>query len=241
MGVITNCCTSKSVIQSSSISVYSLSGIESTNNNDLFKDDIPSITDLNHAYTFITSKDYYPLLCKKIPKHIISKKICSKLNNKDIMTLINNLFEWIRKEEFDNCDDIAHKSIHSIRENTKISLNYILKELKDNQFNNDKTNIFLLQSLTHMSLIVQCILYLVNNNNNDVNVYNCNVWGNKSIIGEAKINAFQAAYFLLLFKNNKNGNNIDTNNENKITNEKKDEIKDFYKVSVNFAYDIINS
>ena len=127
MGVITNCCTSKSVIQSSCISVYSLSGIESTNNNDLFKDDIPSITDLNHAYKFITSKDYYPLLCKKIPKHIISKKICSKLNNKDIMTLINNLFEWIRKEEFDNCDDIANKSINSIRENTKISLNYILK------------------------------------------------------------------------------------------------------------------
>jgi hypothetical protein len=238
MGVIVSCCTGNSEIQNSSISVYTLSGIEPINNNDLYKDEIPNITDLNQAYTFITSKDYYPLLCKKIPKHIISKKICLKLNNTDIMTLINNLFEWIRKEEFYDCDDTAKKNINFIKENTKMSLNYILKELKDNKFNNDKINIFMLQSLTHMSIIVQCILFLVNNKNKESNIYNSCIWDNKNIIHEAKINAFQAAYFLLLTKNK---NNKDTNLENKITNEKKEEIKDYYKVSLNFAYDLINS
>ena len=238
MGVIVSCCTGNSEIQNSSISVYTLSGIEPINNNDLYKDEIPNITDLNQAYTFITSKDYYPLLCKKIPKHIISKKICLKLNNTDIMTLINNLFEWIRKEEFYDCDDTTKKNINFIKENTKMSLNYILKELKDNKFNNDKINIFMLQSLTHMSIIVQCILFLVNNKNKESNIYNSCIWDNKNIINEAKINAFQAAYFLLLTKNK---NNKDTNLENKITNEKKEEIKDYYKVSLNFAYDLINS
>jgi hypothetical protein len=238
MGVIVSCCTGNSEIQNSSISVYTLSGIEPINNNDLYKDEIPNITDLNQAYTFITSKDYYPLLCKKIPKHIISKKICLKLNNTDIMTLINNLFEWIRKEEFYDCDDTTKKNINFIKENTKMSLNYILKELKDNKFNNDKINIFMLQSLTHMSIIVQCILFLVNNKNKESNIYNSCIWDNKNIIHEAKINAFQAAYFLLLTKNK---NNKDTNLENKITNEKKEEIKDYYKVSLNFAYDLINS
>ena len=138
MGVITNCCTSKSIIQSSSISVYSLSGIDSTQNNDIYKDIIPPISDLDQACKFITSKEYYPLLQKKIPKHIISKKICLKLNNKDIMKLINNLYQWILHEEFEKCDESTKKNITLIKDNTKTSLNYVLKELTNTQLDNQK-------------------------------------------------------------------------------------------------------
>ena len=248
MGVIGNCCSNKTVILSSSISIYSLSEIESTKNNNSNIEQIPNVTDLNQAYSFIISKEYYPLLRKKIKKHLITKKLCQKLNNTDILKLINNLFEWIKKAEFENCDESTKKNINIIKENTKVSLNYILDKLKNNQLNNEKINIFMLQSLTHISIIVQCILYLVYTKSSDINQFSFCIWENKNIIGEAKLNAFQAAYFLLLVKkmydkiNKNNGaNNNDINNENKITKEKNKEINDFYKLSINFSYDLINS
>ena len=235
MGVITNCCTSQSTIQSS-ISIYSLS------DDDIFKNienEIPTILDVNHAFKFITSKDYYSLLIKKIPKHIISKKICFKLTNNDIISLINNLFEWIKKEELES-DEIAKKSINLIKENAKISLNYILKEIKTIQFN-DKIEVSILQSLTCVSLITQCLLFLANKQNKEILEYKYNLWENKNIIEEAKKYGFQAAYFLLLVKKKYTNNINNGNDKNRITNEKKEEVSSYYKISLNYAFDIINS
>jgi hypothetical protein len=235
MGVITNCCTSQSTIQSS-ISIYSLS------DDDIFKNienEIPTISDVNHAFKFITSKDYYSLLIKKIPKHIISKKICYKLTNNDIISLINNLFEWIKKEELE-IDEIAKKSINLIKENAKISLNYILKEIKTIQYN-DKIEVSILQSLTCVSLITQCLLYLANKQNEEILEYKYNLWENKNIIEEAKKYGFQAAYFLLLVKKKYTNNINNGNDKNRITNEKKEEVSSYYKISLNYAFDIINS
>ena len=235
MGVITNCCTSQSTIQSS-ISIYSLS------DDDIFKNienEIPTILDVNHAFKFITSKDYYSLLIKKIPKHIISKRICFKLTNNDIISLINNLFEWIKKEELES-DEIAKKSINLIKENAKISLNYILKEIKTIQFN-EKIEVSILQSLTCVSLITQCLLYLANKQNEEILEYKYNLWENKNIIEEAKKYGFQAAYFLLLVKRKYTNNINNGNDKNRITNEKKEEVSSYYKISLNYAFDIINS
>ena len=235
MGVITNCCTSQSTIQSS-ISIYSLS------DDDIFKNienEIPTISDVNHAFKFITSKDYYSLLIKKIRKNIIYKKICFKLTNNDIISLINNLFEWIKKEELES-DEIAKKSINLIKENAKISLNYILKEIKTIQFN-DKIEVSILQSLTCVSLITQCLLYLANKQNEEILEYKYNLWENKNIIEEAKKYGFQAAYFLLLVKKKYTNNINNGNDKNRITNEKKEEVSSYYKISLNNAFDIINS
>ena len=235
MGVITNCCTSQSTIQSS-ISIYSLS------DDDIFKNienEIPTISDVNHAFKFITSKDYYSLLIKKIQKHIISKRICFKLTNNDIISLINNLFEWIKKEELES-DEIAKKSINLIKENAKISLNYILKEIKTIQFN-EKIEVSILQSLTCVSLITQCLLYLANKQNEEILEYKYNLWENKNIIEEAKKYGFQAAYFLLLVKKKYINNINNGNDKNRITNEKKEEVSSYYKISLNYAFDIINS
>lgn len=235
MGVITNCCTSQSTIQSS-ISIYSLS------DDDIFKNienEIPTISDVNHAFKFITSKDYYSLLIKKIQKHIISKRICFKLTNNDIISLINNLFEWIKKEELES-DEIAKKSINLIKENAKISLNYILKEIKTIQFN-EKIEVSILQSLTCVSLITQCLLYLANKQNEEILEYKYNLWENKNIIEEAKKYGFQAAYFLLLVKKKYTNNINNGNDKNRITNEKKEEVSSYYKISLNYAFDIINS
>ena len=235
MGVVTNCCTKQTIIQSASISVYSLSE-ENTIGNEL-----PTILDKEHAIKFITSKDYYSFLIKNIPKHIIAKKICLKLKNNDIITLINNLFEWIQKEEFENIDKNTHNSIILIKENSKISLNYILKELKTIQLN-DKIEIYIIQALSSISLIVQCILFLVNNKKDNMNEFKINVWGKKNIIDEAKKYGFQASYFLLLIKKKySNNSNNNLNYNNKITNERKDEVNLFYKISLDYANNIINS
>ena len=235
MGVVTNCCTKQTIIQSASISIYSLSEEDLFNYNEI---GIPTISDKDHAFKFITSNEYYPLLLKNIPKNIITKKICQKLNNADIFSLINNLFEWIKKEELVDCDKDIKNNIILIKNNAKISLNYILKELNNIQFN-EKIEIYIVEALTNISLIIQCLLFLFNK-------FNLNIWENKNIIEEAKKYGFQASYFLLLIKkkyiNNpiNNINNIQ-NDENKITNEKKGEVNLFYKVSLDFTSNIINA
>lgn len=239
MGVITNCCTRQSIIHGSSISIYSLTDEDFTKNNEQFQNDIIAISDVEHAFKFIISKDYYSLLLKKIPKHIISKNICAKLNNADIISLINKLFEWIRKEEFENIDENSKKYIDLIKENTKISLNYLLKEIKDIKYN-EKIEIYIMQGLTSISLIVQCLLYLANNKKQDIIEFKLNLWEGKNIVEEAKKYGFHVAYFLCLIKNKYNGKNNESN-ENKITNEKKEEIIFFYKTSLNFINELINS
>ena len=238
MGVVTNCCTKQTIIQSASISVYSLSEEDIIKNNG---NELPTILDKDHAIKFITSKDYYSFLIKNFPKHIIAKKICLKLKNNDIITLINNLFEWIQKEEFDKIDNNTKNNIIIIKENAKISLNYILKELKTIQLN-ETIEIFIIQALSSISLIIQCILFLVNNKNDNINEFKINIWENKNIIDEAKKYGFQASYFLLLIKKKYNNNsNNDINDKNKITNERKDEVNLFYKISIDYANNIINS
>ena len=239
MGALVNCCSKQSVIYSSSISIYSVNENEMSKTNNSYNDIIAPISDINQALKFITSKEYYNLLIQNIPKHIISKKICQKLNNNDIMTIINNLLDWIKNENLDNCDETTKKNINLIKENTLHGLRFILKELKDIKFN-EKLDIFILQAFTSTSLIIQCILYLKNKNNQNDNSFKISIWGNQNIVNEAKKYVFQAAYFLLMIKK-KYGNNENNTSENKITNEIKEEINNFYKICVDFANDIIKS
>jgi len=244
MGAITNCCSRQSVIQSSSLSIYSMNENENEqlNSNDIYKELIPTILDVNHALNFTTSKEYYTLLLKNIPKHIITKKICNKLNNSEIITLINKLLDWIISENIDGCDESSKQSINLIKENAKNGLKYILKELKDLKFG-EKLDIYILQALTSTSLISQTVLFLKSQNNpDDSEDYRICIWGKENIVNVAKNCIFQAAYFLLLTKK-KYSNKTDDNSkdENKITNELKDQINKYYKISIDFTNDLINS
>ena len=246
MGAIANCCSRQSVIKSSAISIYSMNENENENEqlniNDLYKDLIPTILDVNHALNYTTSKEYYTLLLKNIPKHIISKKICNKLNNSEIITLINKLLNWIISENIDDCDESSKKNINLIKENSKNGLKYILKELKDVKFS-ETIDIYILQALTSTSLICQIVLYLKSQNNpSDSENFRICIWEKENIVSEAKNYIFQAAYFLLLTKK-KYSNKIDDNSkdENKITNELKDQINKYCKISIDFTNSIINS
>jgi hypothetical protein len=242
MGAIANCCSRQSIIQSSSISIYSMSESEQLNTNDLYKDLIPTILDVNHALNFTTSKEYYTLLLKNIPKHIISKKICNKLNNSEIITLIYKLLDWIISENIDDCDESTKQKINLIKENSKNGLKYVLKELKDVKFG-EILDIYILQALTSTSLISQCVLFLKSQNNpSNSEDFRLSFWGKDNIVNVAKNYIFQAAYFLLLTKNkysNKAGDNSKVGN--KITNELKEQINKYCKISIDFTNDIINS
>lgn len=239
MGALANCCSKQSVIYSSAISVYSVNEDELSKTKDLYSDILAPISDINQAVKFITSKEYYALLIKNIPKHIISKKVCQKLSNNDIMTMINNLLDWIKNEDLIDCDDTTKQSINLIKENSLHGLRFILKELKGTKFD-DKLDIFILQAFTSTSLITQCILYLKNKNNQNDNSYKISLWGNQSIVNEAKKYVFQAAYFLLLVKK-KYENKENKSSGNKITEDIKEQINNFYKISIDFSNDIINS
>ena len=239
MGALVNCCSKQSVIYSSSISIYSVNENDQSKTNDSYKDIIAPISNINQALAFITSKEYYNLLLQTIPKHIISKIICQKLTNNEIMAIINNLLDWIKNENLDDCDETTKQSINLIKENSLNGLRFILKELKDIKFN-EKLEIFILQAFTSTSLITQCILYLKNKNNQNDSNFKISIWGNQNIVNEAKKYVFQAAYFLILIK--KKYNNKENNaSENKITNEIKEQINQFYKISIDFSKDIINS
>lgn len=242
MGAITNCCSRQSIIQSSSISIYSMNENEQLSTNDIYKDLIPTILDVNHALNFTTSKDYYILLLKKIPKHIISKKICIKLNNSEIITLINKLLDWIISENIYDCDESTKQNINLIKENSKNGLKYILKELKDVKYG-ETLDIYILQALTSTSLISQCVLFLKSQSNpTDSEDFKICIWGKDNIANVAKNCAFQAAYFLLLTKKKYSNKTDDSNkDENKITNELKDQINKYCKISIDFTNDLINS
>ena len=239
MGVLTNCCARQNIIQSSSISIYSLTEEDNLKPNNICNNEIPTNLDINNAFKFITSKEYYSLLIKNIPKHNISKKICAKIKNEEIIALINNIYEWIKKQEFEQIDENTKKIINVIRANTKISLNYILNEIKSYKFI-DKKEIFIIQALNCISLIVQIILFIANNKNKNSNGFNINIWENKNIIDEAKIYAFQTAYFLLLIKKKYRSQKSNQKEENKITNEKKEEVNSFYRTSIIYTSDIMN-
>ena len=240
MGAIANCCSRQSIIQSSSISIYSMNENEQLNTNDINKELIPTILDVNHALNFTTSKDYYTLLLKNIPKHIISKKICNKLNNSEIITLINKLLDWIISENIDDCDESSKQKINLIKENSKSGLKYILKELKDVKFS-EKLDIYILQALTSTSLISQIVLFLKSQNNpNDSENFRICIWDQKNIVNVAKNFIFHASYFLLLTKK-KYSKKTDDNSENKITNEIKDQINKYCKISIDFTNNIIKS
>lgn len=164
--------------------------------------------------------------------------MCGSLKNEEIISLINNIYTWIKKEEFEKIDENGKIFLNSIRENTKISLNYILKEMQNIKFS-EKKEIFILQALCSISLIPQVILFLVKDKTQGPDAFN--LWQNKNIINEAKVYGFQTAYFLLLVKRKYNKIQSGENIENKITIEKKEELNSFLRMSINFTNAIINS
>ena len=229
MGVITRCCTRESIISNSQISLYSNSDTESK----IQKiKEIPSDIDKNNAFHFIISDKFYELLTKKISKNSIMEQITKDMNIKETITLMNELLKWINN--FESNDN--KQSINTIKTNAKCSLGFLLKEMKNNNYE-EKNNYFITKSLSNMGLIAQSLLFLKNNESIRNDVYKINIWKNKDIVKETKKYGFQAAFFILLYKDRKI--NINEGEKEKIKEELLQEINQNYKLSVNFCDDLI--
>ena len=229
MGVITRCCTRESIISNSQISLYSNSDTESK----IQKiKEIPSDIDKNNAFHFIISDKFYELLTKKISKNSIMEQITKDMNINETITLMNELLKWINN--FESNDN--KQSINTIKTNAKCSLGFLLKEMKNNNYE-EKNNYFITKSLSNMGLIAQSLLFLKSNESIRNDVYKINIWKNKDIIKETKKYGFQAAFFILLYKDRKI--NINEGEKEKIKEELLQEINQNYKLSVNFCDDLI--
>ena len=229
MGVITRCCTRESIISNSQISLYSNSDTESK----IQKiKEIPSDIDKNNAFHFIISDKFYELLTKKISKNSIMEQITKDMNINETITLMNELLKWINN--FESNDN--KQSVNTIKTNAKCSLGFLLKEMKNNNYE-EKNNYFITKSLSNMGLIAQSLLFLKNNESIRNDVYKINIWKNKDIIKETKKYGFQAAFFILLYKDRKI--NINEGEKEKIKEELLQEINQNYKLSVNFCDDLI--
>ena len=230
MGVITRCCTRESIISNSQISLYSNSDsdikIQKIN-------ELPSNSDKNSAFQFITSDKLYKLLSQKISKNAIIGQMIKDMNTNEIILLMNELLKWINNfESKDNNKNI----IDTIKINAKCSYEFLLKEMQKNNYEG-KDNYFMIKAVSYMSLIVQSLLFLNNNENDKDDTYKINIWKDKDIIKETKKYGFQGAFFILLYKNK--NININEGDKEKIKEELLQELNQYYKVSVNFCNDLV--
>ena len=160
------------------------------------------------------------------------EQITKDMNINETITLMNELLKWINN--FESNDN--KQSINAIKTNAKCSLGFLLKEMKNNNYE-EKNNYFITKSLSNMGLIAQSLLFLKNNESIRNDVYKINIWKNKDIVKETKKYGFQAAFFILLYKDRKI--NINEGEKEKIKEELLQEINQNYKLSVNFCDDLI--
>ena len=231
MGVITKCCTRDLIVNNSQISLYTNSDIDVKE--ELIKE-LPSNLDQNGIFQFIISEKYYSLLSKNNSKNSIAQQITKDMNITNIILLMDELLKYIINFDL---NDNNKTSIITIKNNAKCSFGFLIKEIKTKK-SEEKNNYFVIRALSNICIIVQTLLYLKNNESNDV--YKVNIWKKKDIIKEAKKNGFQGAFYLLMYNKRKNEKNLNENKE-KIKKELKQEINDYYKISVDFFNYLIKS
>ena len=231
MGVITKCCTRESIISNSQISLYSNSDIDSKE--ELLKE-IPPNLDQNGIFQFLISEKYYSLLSQKYLKNAIVEQITKDMSITNIILIIDEILKYIINFEEEN-----NLNIITIKHNTKCSYAFLIKEIKMEK-SEEKNNFFITRALSNICIIVQSLLYLKQNEKNEI--YKINIWKNKDIIKESKKNGFQGAFYLLMYKKRKDdiNFNLNGNNKEKIKNEIKKEMNDYYKLSIDFCNYLIN-
>ena len=229
MGVITKCCTRESIISNSQISIYSNSDIDAKE--EIIKE-IPPNLDQNAIFQFLISEKYYSLLSKKYLKNAIVEQITKDMNITNIILIMDEILKYILNFEEEN-----NINIITIKNNAKCSYGFLIKEMKTIN-DEEKNNYFVTRALSNICIIVQSLLYLKQNEKNQV--YKVNIWKNKDIIKESKKNGFQGAFYLLMYKKRKDELNLNENNKEQIKNEIKKEIKDYYKLSIDFCNYLIN-
>ena len=253
MGVImTNCCKNENESTELLTSSSNLS-ITSFNDENILKK-IPKLNNTNEGIDYITSKECYQILIRKVPKIILVKKLCQNLEPQEIFCFIKQSINWILPYRLEKCNKKIQKYIAMIKNYTKYGTKKILDELEHININNiikKEDEIFLLQSLSDWVILIQIILFLNNgrdNNNkggdfsckNVCSVYEINLWYNRNMEEIIKKYCFDGCYFLFQIKiknsnENKNANKfVKTSYNIKVNNNTKNEIKKIFHLTEDF-------
>ena len=160
--------------------------------------DIISANNIEDAFNFITSENYYKLLFKITYPYIIIGKIIENLDNSNLLSLIQKLLEICL-----NYHNASNKYIDYVKINldygTKNTLHEInLLNLESINQNNTFKKLFI-NILSDLSLIYQYFKYENEKDNNED--YKENYWKELNIEEELKTNVYKIDYNLIKLKN----------------------------------------
>ena len=204
MGITASCCSSGAPNKKNEIIVsFSLDSelndkdIKQNLDNNTLKD-IKSANDIEEAFNFITSENYYKLLFKITYPYIIIGKIIENLDNSNLLSLIQKLLEICL-----NYHNASNKYIDYVKINldygTKNTLHEInLLNLESINQNNTFKKLFI-NILSDLSLIYQYFKYENEKDNNED--YKENYWKELNIEEELKTNVYKIDYNLIKLKN----------------------------------------
>ena len=257
MGVImTNCC--KNEFRNTELLTSSTNLSNNSFNDENIIKKIPQINNANEGIDYITSKDCYQILIRKVPKIILVKNLCQNLESQEIFSFIKHSINWILPARAEKNNKKIQKYILMIKNYTKYGTKKVLDELEHININNiikKEDEIFLLQSLSDWVILIQIILFLNKSSDtknkgsdfsykNVCSVYDINLWYEKNMEETIKRYCFDGCYFLLLIKSkNKNVNNnykkfVKTTNNIKVNNDTKNEIKKLFHLTEDFIRQI---
>ena len=160
--------------------------------------DIISANNIEDAFNFITSDNYYKLLFKISYPYIIIGKIIQNLENSDLLSLLQKLLELCL-----NYHNVSNKYIDYV----KINLDYGTKNtfheinmlnLESINQNNTFKKLFI-KIISDLSLIYQYFKYDNEKDNNED--YKENYWKELNIKEELKTNVYKIDYNLIKLKN----------------------------------------
>ena len=204
MGITASCCNSGAPNKKNEIIVsFSLDSelndkdIKQNLDNNTLKD-IKSANDIEEAFNFITSENYYKLLFKITYPYIIIGKIIENLDNSNLLSLIQKLLEICL-----NYHNASNKYIDYVKINldygTKNTLHEInLLNLESINQNNTFKKLFI-NILSDLSLIYQYFKYENEKDNNED--YKENYWKDLKIEEELKTYVYKIDYNLIKLKN----------------------------------------
>ena len=160
--------------------------------------DIISANNIEDAFNFITSENYYKLLFKISYPYIIIGKIIQNLENSDLLSLLQKLLELCL-----NYHNVSNKYIDYVKINlhygTKNTFHEInLLNLESINQNNSFQKLFI-KILSDLSLIYQYFKYENEKDNNED--YKENYWKDLKIEEELKTYVYKIDYNLIKLKN----------------------------------------
>lgn len=216
---------------------------------------IPTVKDSISGINYITSKESYQILIRKIPKIIFTKKLSQNLSTSELIQFINKSINWILEAKTEKNDKKIIKYILMIKNYTKFGTTNILKELNNirNLIRKEDDN-FLLQSLSDWIMLIQLIMFMNNSNNNNnkgsdyscknlCTAYDINLWYNRNLEKVIKNYCFDGCFFLIQIKIkyksiNKYSKFITTSFDMKINNDTKNEVKKLFCLIEDFVKEL---